>query len=117
MLIKSVYRVTPGDTILMHAGAGGVGLILTQWATSLGARVITTASTPHKAELFCRAGAVEVLDYPSDSAEFGEKVRALTGGIGVAAVYDGARISSGHTTSSLGARTNCSTRSHAVASP
>jgi NADPH:quinone reductase len=43
LLIKSVYPVQEGDTVLLHAGAGGVGLILTQWATSLGARVITTA--------------------------------------------------------------------------
>jgi NADPH2:quinone reductase len=50
-LIESVYRVRHGDTVLLHAGAGGVGLILTQWATSLGARVITTASTAHKAQL------------------------------------------------------------------
>jgi NADPH:quinone reductase len=89
LLIKSVYRVKPGDTILVHAGAGGVGLILTQWATDLGARVITTASTPHKAELSRGAGAVEVLDYPTDPTEFGANVRALTGGNGVAAVYDG----------------------------
>src|ERR1700739_1365995 len=45
LLIKSVYLVRPGDTVLLHAGAGGVGLILTQWATSLGAHVITTVST------------------------------------------------------------------------
>jgi NADPH2:quinone reductase len=88
LLIKSVYPVRPGDSILVHAGAGGVGLILTQWATSLGARVITTASTPAKAELSRRAGAVEVLDYPDDPAVFGAAVRALTGGEGVAAVYD-----------------------------
>jgi NADPH:quinone reductase len=47
LLIKSVYPVESGDSVLLHAGAGGVGLILTQWATSLGARVITTVSTPH----------------------------------------------------------------------
>jgi NADPH:quinone reductase len=58
LLIKSVYAVQPGDTVLLHAGAGGVGLILTQWATSLGARVITTASTAEKARLSHQAGAV-----------------------------------------------------------
>jgi NADPH2:quinone reductase len=88
-LIKSVYQVQPRDYLLVHAGAGGVGLILTQWATSLGARVITTASTPKKAELSRRAGSVEVLDYPEDPEEFAEQVRTLTNGRGVAAVYDG----------------------------
>lgn len=89
-LIKSVYPVQPGDTVLVHAGAGGVGLILTQWATSLGARVITTVSTPAKAELSRRAGATDVLDYPGDDAdEFGNRIRGLTAGAGVAAVYDG----------------------------
>ena len=88
-LIKSVYPVQPEDTVLVHAGAGGVGLILTQWATSIGTKVITTASTPEKAELSRQAGAVEVLDYPDDPAEFGAKIRDLTDGRGVAAVYDG----------------------------
>jgi NADPH:quinone reductase len=89
LLIKSVYPVQPGDAVLLHAGAGGVGLILTQWATSLGARVITTASTTEKAELSYKAGAVKVLEYPSDPAEFGASVRALADGNGVEAVYDG----------------------------
>jgi NADPH2:quinone reductase len=89
LLIKSIYPVQAGDTVLLHAGAGGVGLILTQWATSLGADVITTASTAHKKELSRRAGAVEVLDYPADPQQFGAMVRRLTGGEGVAAVYDG----------------------------
>lgn len=88
-LIKSVYPVQQGDSVLLHAGAGGVGLILTQWATSLAARVITTVSTPEKAELSRQAGAVEVLDYPADPQEFGAKIRDLTDGNGVAAVYDG----------------------------
>jgi NADPH2:quinone reductase len=88
-LIKSVYAVQPEDTILLHAGAGGVGLILTQWATSIGTKVITTASTPQKAELSRQAGAYEVLDYPTDPAPFAAKIRELTAGKGVAAVYDG----------------------------
>lgn len=87
-LLKSVYAVQPEDTILVHAGAGGVGLILTQWATSLGTKVITTASTPEKAELSRQAGAIEVLDYPEDAEAFGAEVKRLSGG-GVAAVYDG----------------------------
>lgn len=88
-LLKSVYQAQQGDTVLVHAGAGGVGLILTQWATSMAVKVITTVSTPAKAELSRLAGAVEVLDYPEDPAEFGAKIRELTGGRGVAAVYDG----------------------------
>ncbi|MEO6793481.1 MAG: alcohol dehydrogenase catalytic domain-containing protein, partial [Mycobacterium sp.] len=92
-LIKSVYPVQRGDTVLLHAGAGGVGLLLTQWATALGARVITTVSTAAKAELSRRAGAVEVLDYPglgeTAAAAFGARIRELTDGDGVAAVYDG----------------------------
>jgi NADPH:quinone reductase len=88
-LIKSVYPIQPEDTVLVHAGAGGVGLILTQWATSIGTKVITTVSTPEKAELSRQAGAIEVLDYPEDPAEFGAKIRDLTDGRGVSAVYDG----------------------------
>jgi NADPH2:quinone reductase len=89
-LIKSVYPVQPGNNVLVHAGAGGVGLILTQWASSLGVRVITTVSTPAKAELSRLAGASKVLDYPGDDAEqFGRRIRDLTNGVGVAAVYDG----------------------------
>jgi NADPH2:quinone reductase len=88
-LLKSVYPVQSGDAVLVHAGAGGVGLILTQWAKLLGARVITTVSTPEKAQMSRQAGADEVLSYPDDPGEFGQQVRALTGGAGVAAVYDG----------------------------
>jgi NADPH:quinone reductase len=89
-LIKSVYPVQSGDAVLVHAGAGGVGMILTQWATSLGVRVITTVSTTTKAELSRQAGATDVLDYPGDDATgFGKRVRELTAGAGVAAVFDG----------------------------
>jgi NADPH2:quinone reductase len=88
-LIKSVYQVQPRDFVLVHAGAGGVGLILTQWATSLGARVISTASTPEKADLSRQAGAEAVLEYPDNPTEFARQIRELTDGHGVAAVYDG----------------------------
>ncbi len=89
-LLKSVYPVQAGDVILVHAGAGGVGHILTQWATSLGVRVITTVSTPAKADMSRQAGASDVLDYPGDDPnEFGNRIRDLTAGAGVAAVYDG----------------------------
>lgn len=87
-LLKSVYPVSQGDAVLMHAGAGGVGLILTQWATSMAVRVITTVSTPEKAELSRQAGAYEVLDYPDDPEEFGATIKEITDG-GVSAVYDG----------------------------
>ncbi|OBG91144.1 NADPH:quinone reductase [Mycobacterium sp. E136] len=87
-LIKSLYPVQQGDSVLVHAGAGGVGLILTQWATSMAVRVITTVSTPEKAELSRQAGAVRVLDYPTDAAAFGAEIKEMTEG-GVAAVYDG----------------------------
>jgi NADPH:quinone reductase len=88
-LLKSVYPVQSGDTVLVHAGAGGVGLILTQWAKLLGARVITTVSTAEKAQTSKQAGADEVLSYPDDAAQFGQQIRALTGGAGVPVVYDG----------------------------
>ncbi|BBY21051.1 quinone oxidoreductase family protein [Mycobacterium stomatepiae] len=88
-LLKSVYPAQAGDAVLVHAGAGGVGLILSQWAHLLGVRVITTVSTPEKAALSKRAGADEVLSYPDDAAQFGQQIRELTAGVGVAAVYDG----------------------------
>jgi NADPH2:quinone reductase len=88
-LLKSVYPVQSGDAVLVHAGAGGVGLILTQWARLLGGRVVTTVSTAEKERLSRQAGAAAVLPYPEDAAEFGQRIRSLTGGAGVAAVYDG----------------------------
>jgi NADPH:quinone reductase len=88
-LLKSVYPVKPGDAVLVHAAAGGVGLILTQWATQLGARVIATASTDAKKKLAQQAGATDVLDYPDDAEQFGANIMELTGGQGVKAVYDG----------------------------
>ncbi len=87
-LLKSVYPVQRDDAVLVHAGAGGVGLLLTQWATHFGARVITTVSTPAKAELSRKAGANDVFDYPDDPEPFGVKIKEITGG-GAAAVYDG----------------------------
>ena len=86
-LTHSSYPVQPGDTVLVHAAAGGTGQLLTQLATALGARVIGTASTPAKAELAREAGAIEVLG-PGD-ADLPARVRELTGGRGVAAAYDG----------------------------
>jgi NADPH2:quinone reductase len=84
-LLLDSYRVRPGDTVLVHAAAGGMGLLLTQLATKFGARVIGTVSTPDKEKLARQAGVAEVLGYD----EVPERVRELTGGEGVPAVYDG----------------------------
>ncbi len=85
-LSHDCYRIAAGDTVLVHAGAGGVGLLLTQIAKLRGGRVITTVSSEAKAELSRAVGADEVLvGYEG----FAEKVRELTGGEGAAAVYDG----------------------------
>ncbi|MFE5701467.1 quinone oxidoreductase family protein [Rhodococcus koreensis] len=85
-LAYSTYPVQSGDTVLVHAGAGGVGLLLTQLATKLGARVITTVSSDVKEKLSREAGAAEVLRYDDDIAT---RVRELTEGEGVAVAYDG----------------------------
>lgn len=85
-LLESIYPPKQGETVLVHAGAGGVGLILTQLAAARGARVITTVSSDAKEKLSREAGAAEVLRYDDDLAD---QVRALTDGVGVAAVYDG----------------------------
>ncbi|GLZ13534.1 quinone oxidoreductase [Actinomadura sp. NBRC 104425] len=84
-LTHSTYAVRPGDTVLVHAAAGGMGLLLTQIAKLRGARVIGTVSTPEKERLAREAGADEVVGYDG----FAAQVRRLTGGEGVAAVYDG----------------------------
>jgi NADPH2:quinone reductase len=84
-LATSTYPVQPGDTVLVHAAAGGVGLLLTQIAAMRGGRVIATTSTAEKAELARGAGADETIGYEG----FAERARELTGGEGVAAVYDG----------------------------
>jgi NADPH:quinone reductase len=85
-LLHDSHPVRAGEDVLVHAAAGGVGLLLTQWATRLGARVIATVSTAEKEELARAAGAAEVLRYSDDLAQ---RVRDLTGGVGVAVAYDG----------------------------
>jgi NADPH2:quinone reductase len=85
-LCHSTFPLKAGDTALVHAGAGGVGLLLTQMAVRLGAKVITTVSTPAKAELSREAGAAEVVLYTEQ--EFEPEVKRLTGGKGVDVVYD-----------------------------
>ena len=85
-LSHSTFPLHEGQTALVHAGAGGVGLLLTQMATRLGARVITTVSTPEKAELSREAGAADVILYTKKNFE--TEVKRLTGGKGVDVVYD-----------------------------
>ena len=87
-LIHDTYPVQAGDDVLVHAAAGGVGQLLTQLATARGARVIATVSTAEKAELAKQAGAAEVIRY-TEVDDLAPAVRDLTGGVGVAAAYDG----------------------------
>jgi len=84
-LAADSYPIQKGDWVLVHAAAGGVGLLLTQIAKQVGAHVIATTSTDEKAKLATEAGADEVIGYQ----DFAKQVRDLTGGEGVAAVYDG----------------------------
>jgi NADPH2:quinone reductase len=85
-LSHSTYPLKAGETTLIHAGAGGVGLLLTQMAKRLGARVIATVSTAEKAALSREAGAAEVILYTEQ--DFVAEVKRLTGGKGVDVVYD-----------------------------
>jgi len=85
-LLRRTYRVQPGDTVLIHAAAGGVGLIACQWAKALGATVIGTVSSDEKAELACSHGCDHAI--VSTREKVSERVRALTGGAGVHVVYD-----------------------------
>jgi NADPH2:quinone reductase len=83
-LSTSAYPVQAGDDVLVHAAAGGVGLLLTQMVKLRGGRVIATTSSVEKAALARAAGADETISYEG----FAERVRELTGGRGVAAAYD-----------------------------
>jgi NADPH2:quinone reductase len=85
-LSYSTYPIQKGDTVLIHAGAGGVGLLLTQIARKLGAYVLTTVSTEEKAQLSREAGAHEAILYTR--TDFEKEVKRLTDGKGVQAVYD-----------------------------
>ena len=84
-LSTSTHRVERGENVLVHAAAGGVGLLLTQIAAMRGGRVIATTSTDEKAQLAREAGASEVIGYEG----FAERVKELTDGVGVDVVYDG----------------------------
>ncbi|MCB2099709.1 MAG: quinone oxidoreductase [Rhodobacterales bacterium] len=85
-LLRRTYKVQPGDTILIHAAAGGVGLIVCQWARHLGATVIGTVGSEQKAELARRNGCDHPIVYTREN--FVERVRDITGGAGCAVVYD-----------------------------
>jgi NADPH2:quinone reductase len=84
-LCHSTYPVAEHDPVVVHAAAGGVGLLLTQMVTMRGGVVIATTSTPQKAELASQAGAGHLAGYD----DFGEVVKQVTGGAGAAVVYDG----------------------------
>lgn len=85
-LLHRTYKVQPGDTIVVHAAAGGMGLILCQWAKALGATIVGTVSTEEKAEAARQAGC----DYPvvRSKEDFVAKVREVTDGEGAAVVYE-----------------------------
>lgn len=86
MLLRQVYKVKAGDTILMHAAAGGTGSLMSQWANSLGAKVIGTVSTPEKAEIAKANGCLETILYTQ--TDFAGEVHRITDGAGVNVVYD-----------------------------
>ncbi len=91
-LLFTTYEVKPGDTILVHAAAGGVGSILCQWAKHLGARVIGTVGSEEKAAAARRHGCDATILYAKE--DFAAAVRRLTGGKGVAVVYDSVGLDS-----------------------
>jgi NADPH2:quinone reductase len=85
-LLFRTYPVQAGDTILVHAAAGGVGLLLCQWAKHLGATVLGSVGSPEKAELAMAHGCDHPIFYREENIS--QRVRELTDGVGVAAVYD-----------------------------
>jgi NADPH2:quinone reductase len=86
-LVNDAHKLKAGETMLVHAAAGGVGLLLVQMARAIGARVIGTASSEEKAKLAHEAGADEVIVFTRQ--DFESEVKRLTGGKGVDVVYDG----------------------------
>ncbi len=86
-LLRQTYRVNEGDTILVHAAAGGVGLILCQWGKALGATVIGTVGSPEKAKLAKKAGARHTILYRQE--DFAKRVNEITKGGKCHVVYDG----------------------------
>lgn len=85
-LVFRSYAVQPGDTVLVYAAAGGVGSLVCQWAKQLGARVIGCVGSEQKAQLALANGCDEIIMYEKE--DIAARVRALTDGEGVAAVYD-----------------------------
>jgi NADPH2:quinone reductase len=85
-LLRQTYKVGPGTTLLLHAAAGGIGLIACQWAKHLGATIIGTASTADKMELAKAHGATHMVNYKTE--DWVKRVRELTNGAGVDVVYD-----------------------------
>jgi len=85
-LLRRIWPLAPGDTILLHAAAGGVGLIVSQWARLLGLNVIGTVSSEAKAEVARAHGCDHVILYGRE--DVAKRVREITGGTGVAVVYD-----------------------------
>ena len=86
-LIRRIYAAKPGQSVLFHAAAGGVGLIACQWLKHLGVTVIGTAGSPEKMALAKAHGCAHVIDYRKE--DVAKRVRELTGGKGVPVVYDG----------------------------
>lgn len=86
-LLRQTYKVKAGDTILVHAAAGGVGLLLCQWGKALGATVIGTVGSPEKAKLAKKAGAKHLILYREE--DFAIRVKEITKGAKCAVVYDG----------------------------
>jgi NADPH2:quinone reductase len=85
-LIRRTHPVQAGETVLVHAAAGGVGLIMVQWLKALGATVIGTVGSEAKAEIARRHGCDHVIVYTRE--DFAKRVREITGGAGVPVVYD-----------------------------
>lgn len=86
-LIRQIYKAGPDDTVLIHAAAGGMGTLLTQWAKHLGANVIGTVGSPEKATLALENGCDHAIDYRTE--DFADRVMDITNGVGVPVVYDG----------------------------
>ena len=92
-LVERCAHVKAGDTVLVHAAAGGVGLLMVQWLAHLGVEVIGTVSSDTKAELARNAGAAHIIRY--DHEAVAPRVREITGGTGVPVVFDGDRQAGG----------------------